>query len=363
MGKRVAVLTSGGDAPGMNMAIRAIAKLGAAAGVEILGVERGYDGLMDGSFRDLNRSDVNGFAAVKGLDLIGSLGGTVLGSARSARFRTEEGRAEAAKRLADAAVDGLVVIGGNGSLTGAHFLSKEHPKLRVMGMPASIDNDIGCTGLAIGVDTALNTIVEACDRISDTARAHRRAFVVEVMGRDCGYLAMASAIAVGADAVLFREQGRSEEDVMKSVEEAIVRGFAPGRDKKRVLIIKSEGVKVPATLLARTLDERLGERLGVDIRATVLGHLVRGGSPSYQDRAIAGRLAMQALGALLEGASDEMVAWQAPVEGGTATKDSHVTRFSLERVLEETDALLDGSSPITQRRVKMMERVEGVLGL
>jgi len=347
----------------MNMAIRAIAKLGAAAGVEILGVERGYDGLMDGSFRDLNRSNVNGFAAAKGLDLIGSLGGTVLGSARSARFRTEEGRAEAAKRLAEAGVGALVVIGGNGSLTGAHLLSKEHPKLQVMGMPASIDNDIGCTGLAIGVDTALNTIVEACDRISDTARAHRRAFVVEVMGRECGYLAMASAIAVGADAVLFREQGRSEEDVMKSVEDAIVRGFAPGRDKKRVLIIKSEGVKVPATLLARTLDERLGERLGVDIRATVLGHLVRGGSPSYQDRAMAGRLSMQALGALLEGASDEMVAWQAPVEGGTATKDPHVSRFTLEQVLEETDALLDGSSPITQRRVKMMERVEGVLGL
>jgi len=346
----------------MNTAIRAIAKISAGAGVRVVGVEQGYDGLIDGKFRDLTRGTDDGLATVKGTDLIGGIGGTVLGSARSARFRTPEGRAEAAARLSD--VDGLIVIGGNGSLTGAHLLATEHPSVRVVGIPASIDNDIGCTGLAIGVDTALNTIVDACDRIGDTARAHRRAFVVEVMGRDCGYLAMASAIAAGADAVLFREQGRTDDEVIESVEKAILRGFAPGREKQRILIIKSEGVKIPATLLARVLTERLEDRLeGVEIRATVLGHLVRGGAPSYQDRAIAGRLGMAALDALMKGGSDEMVAWQPPVSGGEDTKDAHVKRFQLSRVLEETDALLDGSSPITKRRVKLIEEVEGILGL
>jgi 6-phosphofructokinase 1 len=362
MGKTVAVLTSGGDAPGMNTAIRAIAKIAAGAGVHVLGVERGYDGLIDGSFRELTRETSEGLATVEGTDLIGGIGGTVLGSARSKRFRTEEGRAEAASRLSE--IDGLIVIGGNGSLTGAHLLATEHPSVRIVGIPASIDNDIGCTGLAIGVDTALNTIVEACDRISDTARAHRRAFIIEVMGRDCGYLAMASSIAAGADAVLFREQGRTDDEVVASVEKAILRGFAPGRDKKRILIIKSEGVKIPATLLARVLTERLEPKLeGVEIRATVLGHLVRGGAPSYQDRAIAGRLAMASLDALMKGGSDEMVAWQPPVSGGTDTRDAHVKRFPLSRVLDETESLLDGSSPITQRRVKLIEEVEGILGL
>ncbi|MEM9193007.1 MAG: 6-phosphofructokinase [Myxococcota bacterium] len=359
--KRIAVLTSGGDAPGMNTAIRALVKLAAGQGIEVIGVENGYDGLIDGRFRPLTQRVKDALVSEVDVHVMGSLGGTVLGSARSSRFRTPEGRAEAAKALRD--IDGLVVIGGNGSLTGAHALAEEH-QVRVVGVPASIDNDIGCTAMAIGVDTALNTIVEACDRISDTARAHRRAFIIEVMGRDCGYLAMASAIAAGADAVLFREQGRSEEEVTRVVEDAILRGFAPGREKRRVLIIKSEGVSVPCTLLARQLSERLEDKLeGVDIRATVLGHLVRGGAPSYADRAMAGRLALGALSALLGGGTDEMVAWQPPVKGGTATRDAHVKRFQLQRVLDETDALLDGSSPITQRRVAMMEGIEGILGL
>jgi 6-phosphofructokinase 1 len=346
----------------MNTSIRAIAKLAAGEGVRVLGVEQGYDGLIDGRFRELTREVGGGLATTDGLDMIGSLGGTVLGSARSTRFRTVEGRAQAASRLDG--VLGLIVIGGNGSLTGAHLLAKEHPEVRVVGIPASIDNDIGCSGLAIGVDTALNTIVDACDRISDTARAHRRAFVVEVMGRDCGYLAMASSIAVGADAVLFREQGRTDDEVVLAVEKAIERAFAPGRDKQRVLIIKSEGVTIPCTLLVRTLSERLDGKIpGVEIRATVLGHLVRGGAPSYMDRAIAGRLALAALEALLTGGTDEMVAWQPTLPGGIDTRDSHVKRFPLETVLAETDALLDGSSPITKRRIALMERAEGILGL
>lgn len=359
----IAILTSGGDSPGMNAAIRSIVKLAAGRGIRVLGVENGYDGLVEGRFRELTRTRGSDLAGVPEVDVMGSLGGTVLGSARSEVFRTVEGRAKAAQRLKEVS-GGLIVIGGNGSLTGAHALATEHPHVRVIGIPASIDNDIGCTGMAIGVDTALNTIVEACDRISDTARAHRRAFVVEVMGRDCGYLAMAGAIAAGADALLFREQGRSNDEIVRVVEQAIAQGFGSGSDKRRVLIVKSEGVKIPCTLLVSEVETRLRTSLpGVEVRATVLGHLVRGGSPSYFDRAIAGRLAFGAMTALAAGGTDEMVGWQPPVEGGLSTGDPHVQRFPLDRVLAETASLLDGTSPVTKRRLRMIEAVEGMLGL
>jgi 6-phosphofructokinase 1 len=268
--KTIAVLTSGGDSPGMNAALRAITRVARSRGVAVLGVEDGYEGLLEGRFRELNAS---------ALDRHGGQGGTLLGSARSARVRDAEGRARAAKQLEG--VDGLVVIGGNGSLTGAHLLAKEHG-VRVVGIPASIDNDIGCTSAAIGVDTALNAIVEACDRISDTARAHHRAFVVEVMGRQCGYLAMASAVAAGADAVLFRERGREDAEIVAQVADVVRRGFACG--KRRVLVIKAEGVEIPCTKLVREVEALVGEELdGAEIGATVLGHVVRGGAPTYQE--------------------------------------------------------------------------------
>ncbi|MCO4747934.1 MAG: 6-phosphofructokinase, partial [Proteobacteria bacterium] len=301
---RVAVLTSGGDAPGMNAAVRAAVKLCAREGLDIVGVKNGYEGLIDGAFEPLTPRDV---------DPIGAYGGTVLGSARSTRFRTPEGRAEAARQLDGR---GLLVIGGNGSLTGAHILHEEHGT-PLVGLPASIDNDIGCTSFAIGVDTALNTIVEACDRISDTARAHRRVFVVEVMGRHCGYLAMASAVAAGADACLFRESGKDEDTLVDELSEVIDRGFGPERGKQRVLIMKAEGVEVPTDRLVRRLQAR-AEAAHAEVRGTVLGHLVRGGAPSYQDRMIAGRMTVSALTALLNGRHDVMVGWQ-PWESGEAT--------------------------------------------
>jgi 6-phosphofructokinase 1 len=281
----------------------------------------------------------------------------VLGSARSARFRDPAGRTEAARNLAAAGIEGLVVIGGDGSLTGAHLLSQEHG-VRVIGLPASIDNDIGCTALAIGTDTALNTIVEACDRIDDTARAHRRAFVVEVMGRACGYLAMASSVAVGADVALFREQQRDEPALVATLTEAIRRGFARG--KRRVLIIKAEGVPVPCTRLVRQVQDQLPE---VEVRAVVLGHTVRGGHPSFLDRMVSARLAYGGVVSLLEGASGEMVAWNTPLPGGVATADASVKRFPLDRVLRETKALVDGSSPVLARRLQLLQDVEGVLPL
>jgi 6-phosphofructokinase 1 len=360
--KKVAVLTSGGDSPGMNAAVRAIAKLAMARGVQVVGALEGYEGLIDGRFRELSQVARDGSLAIDGeLDFAGSQGGTLIGSARSARFREVHGRQRAAEVMQAHGIEGLVVIGGNGSLTGAHLLASEHG-VRVIGIPASIDNDIGCTATALGVDTALNTIVEACDRISDTARAHRRAFVVEVMGRDCGYLAMASAVAVAADAVLIREQGKSDDQLVSDVASVIRTGY--GRGKRRILILKAEGVAVPCTKLVRLTEEHLRDELpGLELRATVLGHVVRGGNPSYQDRAVAGRLGFSALTALLDGSTGCMTAWMAPVSGGVATADSSVTLFPFERVLEETHALIDGTSPITKRRVALMEKAAGVLAL
>lgn len=354
---RLAVLTSGGDAPGMNSGIRAIAKICAGRGIEVVGVELGYEGLIDGSFRELTLAHDGALTLRKEIESCGGWGGTVLGSARSARFRTQEGRRMAAAHLHDEGIEGLFVIGGNGSLHGAMLLAEEHD-VRVVGMPASIDNDIGCTGSCIGVDTALNTIIEACDRISDTASAHRRAFVVEVMGRDCGYLAMASGIAAGADAVLMREQDRSESEIIDEVEATIRRGF--DRGKLRVLIIKSEGVSVPCTKMVRELNERIE---GDHVRATVLGHVVRGGAPSYEDRRMANRFALQMVEAMVGGHVGTMAAWRPTVEGGTKTVDPTIRLFPLSQVAEETRAVLEGTSRVMQWRLGMMAKVAGVLGV
>lgn len=356
------MLTSGGDSPGMNAALRAMTKLAASQGVQVFGALEGYEGLMDGQFRELTRVLSDGQVTVDlEVDSAGGQGGTLIGSARSARFRESEGRAQATLQMMRRGLEGLVVIGGNGSLTGAHVFAHES-RLPVVGIPGSIDNDIGCTALALGVDTALNTIVEACDHISDTARAHRRAFVVEVMGRDCGYLAMASAIALAADAVLIREQGKTEEQLIADLSNVIRHGYARG--KRRILIIKAEGVQVPCTRLVRLTEESMRAELPtVEIRATVLGHVVRGGNPSYQDRAIAGRLGFAAVGALIRGVSDAMVAWLPPVPGGEATEDASVQLFTLEQVLAETAAVINGTSPVTKRRLALMQKASGVLAL
>jgi 6-phosphofructokinase 1 len=345
----------------MNAALRAIAKLGASRGIHVLGSLEGYEGLIDGNLRELTKDAGGKISVDLEVDIAGGQGGTMIGSARSARFREPEGRAKAAHTLRDRGIDGLIVIGGNGSLTGAHVLAQEHG-VKVVGIPGSIDNDIGCTATCLGVDTALNTIVEACDRIGDTARAHRRVFVVEVMGRDSGYLAMAGAVAVAADAVLIREQGKTEAQLVDDIANVIRTGVARG--KRRILIIKAEGVNAPCTKLVRMTEDYMRDEMpGLEIRATVLGHLVRGGNPSYQDRAVAGRFGFAALMGLAGGATDCMTGWMSPVPGGTPTADSSVQLFPLDRVLEETKALIDGSSPVTQRRVAMMAAAAGVLAL
>ncbi len=344
----------------MNAAIQAIVKIGATRGYDVFGVERGYDGLIDGQVRSLTRHLGDLVIPESGVDGIGALGGTVLGSSRSPRFLDPVHRAKAAANLADWGSAGLIVIGGNGSIAGAHALAMECD-IPVVGIPASIDNDIGLTRESIGVDTALNTIVEACDRISDTARSHHRAFIVEVMGRDSGYLAMASAVATAADAVLLPEQSRSYDQVIENVASCIRHSFSEVRGKNRVLIIKAEGVDIPMHLLVDAVSAEV-EDMDVDVRGTVLGHLVRGGNSSFRDRLIAGRFGLVAVDVILSGRTDIMVGWNL-TDMGESTSDNFVRIFPMADVIAESEALLDGTSSVSQDRVVRMAKIQGVLAL
>jgi 6-phosphofructokinase 1 len=357
---RIGILTSGGDSPGMNAAIRAVVKAARAQGHDVLGIRRGYEGLLANDTVPLDLVDVDG---------VSRYGGTLLGSARSLEFPTPAGQARGRERIVAMGLDGLVVIGGNGSLTGAHAIAGNPagaPCL-VVGIPASIDNDIGHTSLAIGVDTAVNTIVEACDRISDTAQAHRRAFIVEVMGRRCGYLAMRAGIAADADAILFAESADDEEAVVARLRALLKRSFAADRNKRRVLIVKAEGVAISTAVLVKRLGASLAEDApGVDIRETILGHVVRGGSPSALDRVLAQRLGTGAVAALVDGRTDVMLAWEIPPGTqpvGEATGDPSVRRVPLADVLAETEKMLDGTSEPTRRRIALLARAEALLAL
>ena len=314
--KRIGVLSSGGDAPGMNAAIRAVALVGRSLGMDIVGIERGYKGLLDDAFVPLMPSDVQQILRE---------GGTILGSARCKEFHQREVRDKARSILANRDVDGLVVIGGNGSLTGAMHLADpaelNGQVLKVVGIPASIDNDLGLTGMCIGVDTAMNTIVEAVDKIADTATAHDRTFIIEVMGRDCGYLAMTSAIAVGADLALFPEAGKPESAIVEQVVNTILTVRSRARKSRRVIIIKAEGVSLGTERLKEAVDARLKDKMpgadegsGIETRVTVLGHVVRGGRPSAQDRLMASRLGNVAVRALHAGENLKMTAWMPPEE-------------------------------------------------
>jgi 6-phosphofructokinase 1 len=367
--KRIAVLTSGGDAPGMNAAIRAATLIGRAAGADIVGIERGYRGMLDDSFVTLTPADVSGILRE---------GGTVLGSARCKEFHQREVRDQARANLAKREVDGLIVIGGNGSLTGALHLANPEEigtgrPLKVIGIPASIDNDLAYTGLSIGVDTAMNTIVEACDKIADTATAHDRTFIIEVMGRDCGYLAMTSAIAVGADLALFPEAGKSEEKIIDQIVQTVlaVRKRQTKR-ARRVLIIKAEGVHVSADRMKSLVDAKLrevspdAEPSSIETRVTVLGHVVRGGRPSALDRLIGSRLANVAVRGLLKGHTHKMAAWMSQVEipasaGARSPFDPHVWLVDLEAVLAETENLIAGKSALARWRAGAFEEIEDAL--
>jgi 6-phosphofructokinase 1 len=348
----------------MNAAIRAVTKVAASHGVPTWGVEKGYDGLIDGAFRPLIKTNAAGKPApLHEVETEGGQGGTILGSSRSKRFYDRASRVIAAKQLEEHSITGLIVIGGNGSMAGIQALSVD-TDVPMVGIPASIDNDIGLTREALGVDSALNTIVEACDNISDTARSHHRAFVVEVMGRQSGYLAMAAAVATAADAVLMPERPHTRAEVIDSVVDCIRTSFGAARDKTRVLIIKAEGVDVPTHEIVEEATRRIEEDgLDYDIRGTVLGHIVRGGGASFRDRLLAGRFGRVAVEAVLAGKGDVMTGWNIGVEIGEPTTDDWIRLFEIKDVMEETESLLDGSSAVSIDRVARMEAIQGVLSL
>lgn len=286
---RIGVLTSGGDGPGLNPCIRAVTRTALGYGMEVMGIERGYTGLMNGEMTPLDARTVGG--------IIGK-GGTFLGTDRAPKFKTVQGQREALRNLNKRDIEGLVVIGGNGSLTGALALHKHD--FPVIGVPATIDNDVPGTGMAIGVDTALNTILSAIDRIKDTASSHQRAFLIEVMGRDRGYLALMGGVAGGAEMVLIPEVETTLEEVAQGLLDAYIRG------KAHCIIVVAEGYKPGTQAMVDYLKERK-EELGFEVRVTVLGHVQRGGSPSAFDRLLATRLGAAAVAELYNGHHGLMV--------------------------------------------------------
>jgi len=286
----IGILTSGGDSPGMNPCIRAVVRTASANNAQVMGVMDGYEGLINGEFRPLGVRDVGGIL---------QRGGTILQTRRSARFQEPHYQREAIRNMNGVGMDGLIVVGGEGSLKGAHSLAGQGVK--VVGIPASIDNDVWGTDMSIGVDTAMNTIVEAVDKLRDTASSHGRAFLIETMGRGCGYLAVMAGIVCGAEMVLIPEVPVKVEEVAKAVEDAYRRG------KTHAIIVVAEGASVKTTELAAALD---AEDVGFTTRVTILGHIQRGGSPTAFDRMLASRLGVKAVQALLSGESDVMVGLQ-----------------------------------------------------
>lgn len=283
----IGVLTSGGDAPGMNAAIRAVTRTALHHECKVIGVLNGFDGLINGEFRQLGARDVGGILP---------RGGTILQTRRSERFLDPHYRREAIRKINEAGIDGLVIIGGEGSMHGAYAISQQG--VRVVGIPASIDNDIWGTNMAIGVDTALNTIMEAVDKLRDTASSHNRAFLVETMGRGCGYLAVMAGIVCGAEMVLIPEVETKVEEVIAAVEDAYRRG------KAHAIILVAEGAAIKIQELARAIDEA---DVGFKTRITILGHIQRGGSPTAYDRLLASRMGVKAVEALLASEHGVMV--------------------------------------------------------
>ncbi len=288
---RIAVLTSGGDNPGLNPCIRAVVRIGLHLGLQVMGIHRGYAGLMGGDIKPLDTRSVAGIIAK---------GGTILGTARAPRFREAQGRREAVRKLNRHGIDGLVVIGGNGSLTGA--LELHRMGFPVVGIPSTIDNDINGTDIAVGVDTALNTILDAIDKIKDTASSHNRAFLIETMGRNSGYLALSSGIAGGAELILCPEIETPFEEIIKTIDDSYVQG------KAHCIIVVAEGWRPGADEVVERLRDRQ-EELGFSIRVTRLGHVQRGGAPLAFDRILATRLGAAAVRALMDGKRGNMVGW------------------------------------------------------
>ncbi len=288
--KKIAVLTSGGDAPGMNAAIRAVVRACAFNQLECVGVFRGLQGLIEGDFKEMGPRSVKNIINRRG---------TILKSARSKEFRTSEGRAKAYVQLQQAGVDALVVIGGDGTFTGASVFMSEYD-IPIVGLPGTIDNDINGTDYTIGYDTALNTVVEAIDKIRDTANSHNRLFLIEVMGRDAGDIALNAGIGAGAEEILIPEQNLGRERLINSLKRSKKSG------KSSSIVVVAEGDQSGKNIfeLAEYVRENLDD---YEVKVTVLGHIQRGGSPSCYDRVLASRLGVGAIDALLAGARGVMI--------------------------------------------------------
>ncbi|KAA3621082.1 MAG: 6-phosphofructokinase [Flavobacterium sp.] len=288
--KRVAVLTSGGDAPGMNAAIRAVVRSCAYHNLECVGIYRGLQGLIEGDF------EVLGPRSVKNII---NRGGTFLKSARSQEFRTKEGRQKAYDHLKKANIDAMVVIGGDGTFTGANIFISEFD-FPIVGLPGTIDNDINGTDFTIGYDTALNTVVEAIDKIRDTANSHNRLFLVEVMGRDAGDIALNAGIGAGAEEILIPEENMGKDRLINSLKRSKKSG------KSSSIVVVAEGDQIGKNILglAEYIRKHLDE---YEVKVTVLGHIQRGGSPSCYDRVLASRLGVGAIDALLDGQQGVMI--------------------------------------------------------
>ncbi|WP_430613312.1 6-phosphofructokinase [Flavobacterium sp. JP2137] len=288
--KKIGVLTSGGDAPGMNAAIRAVVRSCAFYDIECVGIYRGFQGLVEGDFKVLGPRDVN---------YIINKGGTVLKSARSEGFRTAEGRKAAHAHLLENGIQALIIIGGDGSFTGGLLFNKEFG-FPVMGIPGTIDNDIHGTSHTIGFDTALNTVVEAVDKIRDTASSHKRLFFIEVMGRDAGHIALNAGIGSGAEEIIIPEENMGMDRLLASLKKSKASG------KSSSIVIVAEGEKLGKNVfeLGDYVEKNLPE---YDVRVSVLGHMQRGGAPSCFDRVLASRLGVKAVDSIVEGKSNYMV--------------------------------------------------------
>jgi 6-phosphofructokinase 1 len=291
--KKVGVLTSGGDSPGMNAAIRSVVRTCAYHNIDCIGIYRGYQGMIEGDFKEMGARSVNNIV---------NKGGTVLKSARSLEFKTSEGRKKAHEHLVKAGIDALVVIGGDGTFTGGLIFNTEY-NFPVIGIPGTIDNDIFGTSHTLGYDTALNTVVEVIDKIRDTASSHNRLFFVEVMGRDAGHIALNAGIGAGAEEILIPEENLGLDRLLESLQKSKASG------KSSSIVVIAEGDKIGKNVfeLKDYVEANLPE---YDVRVSVLGHMQRGGSPSCFDRVLASRLGVKAVESLLEGKSNYMVGLQ-----------------------------------------------------
>jgi 6-phosphofructokinase 1 len=287
--QKIGVFTSGGDAPGMNAAIRAVTRAAIANKLKVVGIRRGYQGMIEGDFINLKSTDVSGILQT---------GGTMLKTARSAEFRTPEGREKAYQQLKKAEIDAVVVIGGDGSFTGALVLSQEYD-ISFVGIPGTIDNDLYGTDYTIGYDTALNTVVEAVDKIKDTARSHGRIFFVEVMGREAGLLALTSGIACGAEVILIPESNEQHSELQKFLKKGYRKKETSG------IIMVAEGDEAGGAI--KIAEKVRKEHPDLDVRVSILGHIQRGGSPTAKDRVNATKMGVAAIEALLDDQKSIMI--------------------------------------------------------